>query len=568
MDIPSRPTGSMRFVDSRTIDGSVRVGRYELLMQLASGGMATVYIGRQRGAGGFEKIVAIKRMHPHIGAIPELAESFMDEARIASLIHHPNVVSVHDVHEGEDGERLLVMDYVEGGSLANMVRGAKKRGIKLPRPVALRIIVEALRGLHAAHEQRSMTGVPLNIVHRDATPQNILIGIDGAVKITDFGIARAAERSTQTVAGQVKGKFRYMAPEQARGKDVDRRVDIFAMGVVLFELLADVPFLKGDSDVEILRTLALGQFTPLHEVDPTVPQDLSAIVMQAVAEAPDDRWATADEFASALDAWARQHAKTATATEVARMLNELCGSAIEERRTALLEVLSGQRAPAEAVFSASYTTANGGPGQGSGGSYTGALNTPAQPITGAPLTPEGMFTEQLLTPAPPSKRKPLLLAGLGVAALLALAGGVLVATKVPQQEGSVSAVTPVEATATTPTPEPRITVTVSAEQPVSEVRAPSIGDIAFNDTSTTFTLPKDSATVTVHFRMADGTEREASVTPSESAALRLVKPAATADEGEKKEAPKDPPPPVVTPKSTATAKLPVKPPTMRKNPYD
>jgi eukaryotic-like serine/threonine-protein kinase len=273
-------------LESRTLVGATQVGRYELLLQLASGGMATVYIGRQRGAGGFERIVAIKRMHPHIGAVPELAAAFMDEARIASLIHHPNVVNVHDVHDGADGERLLVMDYIEGASLANLMRAARKREIRVPRPVSLRIIVETLRGLHAAHEQRSMTGASLQIVHRDATPQNILIGIDGAVKITDFGIARAAERSNETVAGQVKGKFRYMAPEQAMGKPIDRRVDIFAVGIVLYEVISGEPFIKGDSDVEVLRALAMGNFTPLHEADPTVPRDLSDVVMRALSERP------------------------------------------------------------------------------------------------------------------------------------------------------------------------------------------------------------------------------------------------------------------------------------------
>jgi serine/threonine-protein kinase len=190
--------------------------------------MATVYVGRQRGAGGFERLVAIKRMHPHVGVVPELAAAFMDEARIASLVRHPNVVNVHDVHDA-GGERLLVMDYVDGASLSAVMRAARKRGERISRPAALRIAIESLHGLHAAHEQHNLEGRPLGIVHRDATPHNILLGVDGSVRLTDFGIAKAAERSVQTAAGLAKGSSPHGAGAGARRRARPPRRR-FAMG--------------------------------------------------------------------------------------------------------------------------------------------------------------------------------------------------------------------------------------------------------------------------------------------------------------------------------------------------
>ena len=225
------------------------------------------------------------------------------------------------------------------------MKATQKRDVRVPRPIALHIVVQALFGLHAAHEQRGLDGRPLEIVHRDATPQNILIGVDGAVKIADFGIARASERSMETVGGQVKGKFRYMAPEQARGGAVDRRVDIFAMGIVIWELLANGRFLKGDTDAEVLRQIAMSEFRVLHEVEPGTPKDLSAIVMRALEKDPEQRWPTAEAFAGALDAWARAHGEMPSSGDVAQYLDQLCGDAIRERRRRLMDTLSGKRPP-------------------------------------------------------------------------------------------------------------------------------------------------------------------------------------------------------------------------------
>ena len=222
--------------EERAGAGAVLVGgRYEVLTQLGSGGMAHVYVGRRHGAQGFQRVVAIKRMRAHLLQDTELTAQFADEARIASLIQHPNVVSIHDVHE-ENGELFLVMDYIDGASLSELMRELRRRRQRMDVDVALRIAVDTLRGLHAAHELRDYNGTFMNVVHRDATPANILLGRDGSVRITDFGIAKAVVREAETQAGFIKGKFSYMAPEQAADEKLDRRVDVFTVGIVLWEV--------------------------------------------------------------------------------------------------------------------------------------------------------------------------------------------------------------------------------------------------------------------------------------------------------------------------------------------
>lgn len=546
---PGLPPGS--------IIGATQVGRYELLLELASGGMATVYIGRQRGAGGFERIVAIKRMHPHIGAVPELAASFLDEARIASLIHHPNVVSVHDVHES-DGERLLVMDYVDGVSLAALVKSARKHDRRLPPHVATHIIAQTLRGLHAAHEQRSITGTPLDIVHRDATPQNLLLGVDGSVRLTDFGIAKAAERSAHTTTGNVKGKFRYMAPEQAMGKNLDRRVDIFALGAVLWELLSGQRFLKGDSDAEIIHNLAMCNFEDLHTVEPSIPTELSTLVMTAVAERPEDRWSTAEQFADALDHWARSTHHVATATEVATLVNELCSPQITSRRQALNEVLHGQRPPVSLA---------GGPASTSSIELSTGSNASFAALSAAGPPPSDM------PPAPrPRWRHPAVLVGGGVLLLGVVGLAVAIPSSSSGQAGSqptapssAPAAASAAPTASAAPVEERVAVTLISERPISSVKAHGARDIQpRSDGGVSFSLPKGSSEVMVQVRFQDDSSMERAITPSENTMLRLTstetKAAKSDTKGASKPTKADPPPDKAATKT--------KPPSIKPNPYE
>ncbi len=210
---------------------------YELITEIASGGMATVFLARRKGAGGFQRLVAIKRLHPELEAEPEIAEMFLEEARIAAQIHHANAVPILEIGKSARGY-YLVMEYVEGVTLAQLVQRAEQKGITIARPVAIRILLDALSGLHAAHELEDDSGQPLGTVHRDVSPQNILVGMDGAARITDFGVARTTAHATSAKIETVKGRVEYMAPEQIRQEPIDRRADLFAMGVILWEALA------------------------------------------------------------------------------------------------------------------------------------------------------------------------------------------------------------------------------------------------------------------------------------------------------------------------------------------
>jgi serine/threonine protein kinase/predicted ATPase len=332
-------------VHEPTPSGSERlssVGRYELLLEIAAGGMATVYAGRQRGAGGFERVVAVKRMHPHLSALDEFASAFMDEARIASLIRHQNVVGVHDVHEAR-GEHLLVMDYVDGVSLASLMASAWKGGKAIPRATAVYIVAQALRGLHAAHELTDIDGTPLSIVHRDASPHNVLLGADGSVRITDFGIAKIREQNAHTNQGHAKGKFRYMAPEQARGGDIDRRADVFALGVVSWELLTGRRLFESGNEQAVLATLEAGNFRRPSVVDASIPEALESIVMKALNADREGRYATALAFARALEDWSSEVNERAREPDVARLVEELSGQPLAQRRRSLSEALQSSR---------------------------------------------------------------------------------------------------------------------------------------------------------------------------------------------------------------------------------
>ena len=214
-----------------------RVGRYELLLPVGTGGMATVYLARVSVVEGVFRQVALKLMHPSVQADSDNAVSLLEEAKLAAQIRHPNVVTVVEVGDSPHGI-FLVMDYVEGDTLSGLRRTRRKQGGQLPPNIAGRIMLDSLAGLHAAHELKDELGQPLHLVHRDFSPQNILVGTDGISRLTDFGVAKAAGRSNVTKSGIIKGKVAYMSPEQALGKEVDRRCDVWAAGVVCWELLA------------------------------------------------------------------------------------------------------------------------------------------------------------------------------------------------------------------------------------------------------------------------------------------------------------------------------------------
>ncbi len=308
------------------------LGRYELIGEIASGGMATVFLARRDGAGGFQRLVAVKRLHPHLAHQEEFVQMFLDEARLAAAIHHPHVVPIL---ESENGN-YVVMEFIEGDTLAGLSERALARGVMLPRTVVVRIVLDALAGLHAAHQLEDGEGRLLGLVHRDCTPQNILIGTDGSSRITDFGVARAASRLAITRSQTVKGKVAYLSPEQATAGELDRRSDLFTMGIVLWEILAGRPLFLTDNDATTVSRLLGGPIPSVRQFAPDVSPDLDEVCTRALQRSAARRYPTAAAMAEALEAAARHTLGDAGSPgEVGRCVEMLLGSDLAAQRDAV-----------------------------------------------------------------------------------------------------------------------------------------------------------------------------------------------------------------------------------------
>jgi serine/threonine-protein kinase len=280
--------------------------RCELLARIASGGMGTVYLGRLRGPAGFRRLVALKRAHDHLVRSPSFARMFRTEARLASRLHHPNVVAVHDVEE-LDGELVLVMDYVQGGALSSLLSTARTH--PLDPAIAIRILLDAAAGLDAAHELTDDQGRKLGLVHRDVSPENVLVGTDGIARISDFGVAKVVRGATSATDGRdLKGKIAYMAPEQARSDAVDRRADVFAVGVMLWEAATGTRPWRGIPELTILQTLFAGRFPRPRSIKPEIPEALEAILIRArMKSALDNDTAIDQDDLKAIEAEAKKN---------------------------------------------------------------------------------------------------------------------------------------------------------------------------------------------------------------------------------------------------------------------
>ena len=270
-----------------------------LLLELGRGGMGTVYLAATSGPGGFQKLSVVKRLTPDLACDPDFLKMFLDEARLAARLNHPNIVQTLEVGADERGH-FIEMEYMEGQSLQTLVRGAAKSHA-LTTPLAIWILAQTLAGLHHAHELTAYDGTALHVVHRDVSPHNVFVTYDGAVKLLDFGIAKAADSSSRTATGVFKGKLHYMAPEQVLLRPVDRRADVFAVGVILWQLLTGERLWGGLADHEVVEKLADGCIPSPRSLAPEVPEDLDAICMRALAATPDERYATAADFEAALE---------------------------------------------------------------------------------------------------------------------------------------------------------------------------------------------------------------------------------------------------------------------------
>jgi serine/threonine-protein kinase len=317
------------------------IGRYEVVGHLAEGGMAEILLGRLVGPRGFEHPVVIKRILPHLARSKEFVDMFVDEARIVAAIRHPNVVAVHEL--GRDGDELfLVLEYLEGESVGSLVRRLWTRGEALDHRVAAHIIAQACAGLHAAHELTDEHGVVRDLVHRDVSPQNVFVTYAGDVKVLDFGIAKAAKRHTRTEAGQLKGKFGYMSPEQCHNKPLDRRSDIFALGTLLYELTTSRRLFKRESELDILKAITEQPIARPSTIAADYPPALEAICMRALERRRSARYETAADMRRDLLAAIHTLGVDRLPEEMlAKQMRVAFADRIEEKRELLRRVQSG-----------------------------------------------------------------------------------------------------------------------------------------------------------------------------------------------------------------------------------
>ncbi len=462
-----------------------QLGRYEVLTQLASGGMAAVYVARARGVAGFERLVAIKVLHPHLAYEEEFISMFLDEARLAARIRHPNVVPTLDISDTDGDGFFLVMEFIEGDHFGSLLGHAARGGERVPANVTSRIVLDALAGLGAAHRLTDEAGQLLHLVHRDVSPHNIMVGADGIGRLTDFGVAKAEKRLSSTRAGQFKGKLAYMAPEQASTGYADQRSDLFSMGIILWESLTGRRLFRGENNAATLTKI-------LHEDIPSPSalwDDLGAfdeLLKKALDRDPAQRFQTAEDFAIALEEAARNHAGIATGRGVADEVKHWLGERIETQRARVRDAIDqlGRSEYSEAAIpipresSASNVTISGRRRPVTESQALSAVSQVAEVPQQAPKSRKGLLVAALL----------LLLVGVGAGVWAAQQGtgtGETIASEAPTVETS-QAPPPTEVagpTEVTPPTETGDTAGTDTESGQPETGDSANGDSAMADTA-------------------------------------------------------------------------------------
>ncbi|HXX66707.1 MAG TPA: serine/threonine-protein kinase [Polyangiaceae bacterium] len=327
------PSHSANAVRRKTVD---RVGKYDLIAVLARGGMGDVYLGVLQGPVGFSKLLVIKELRRDVQEDEAHISMFLDEARLAARLNHPNIVQTIEV--GADGQRrFIAMEYLEGQPLNRVLHRARKRGTPLPPPMHFRIVCDALTALEYAHSFTEFDGTPLGVVHRDVSPQNVFVTYEGHVKLIDFGVARTSVASQQTRPGSLKGKLKYMSPEQAASRFVDRRTDIFATGIMLWEGILGAGPWEGLADLDILKNLMSGRVPRLSQVRPDLDPDLTEIVDRATSPDPGDRYPTAHAMRDELEHYVAVHGLS-----LGRELPAFVSMLFREDRRKLLALIDAQ----------------------------------------------------------------------------------------------------------------------------------------------------------------------------------------------------------------------------------
>ncbi len=298
------------------------LGKYQLVKKLAVGGMGEVWLARQKGPVGFEKLVVVKTLLKHLREDQEFVNMFFDEARIAAVLNHPNIAQIYDLGE-DNGEYFIAMEYVHGLSLRDVVVHALEHGNGMPLALKCRVIADAAAALDFAHQAKTPAGQQLDLIHRDVSPQNILIGFNGAVKLIDFGVAKAANKLVRTATGIIKGKYAYMSPEQAYGKQLDGRSDVFGLGTVFWEILCTERLFKRDNETETLQAVVGADINPPSMLDRAVPKSLDPIVLKALSRELPGRYESAAAFQKAIEGWLAKQRLPATNAHLAAFMKQL-----------------------------------------------------------------------------------------------------------------------------------------------------------------------------------------------------------------------------------------------------
>ncbi|MDC0745775.1 serine/threonine protein kinase [Polyangium mundeleinium] len=578
-------------------DGDSSIGKYRFIASLGHGGMADVYLAVVPGPAGFNKLQVVKRLRRDYVEDPDHVEMFLDEARLAARLSHPNVVQTYEVSES-DGEYFMAMEYLEGQPFNRIISRAKKD----PPPPGLlfRIVADALAGLHYAHELTDYDGTPLHIVHRDASPHNVLVTYDGHTKILDFGIAKSEVRSGETRTGIVKGKVAYMAPEQARCKPLDRRADVFVLGIVLWEIATGRKLWDKASDIEVLHRLATGEYPRVHDVNPNAPEEIDRICAKAMARDPAERYATAAEMRADILAYLDQARLRTSSEDVGRYVTTAFGDkradirkVIDQQISKLKAQQSGERmaipdvaGPPDAAPDSLSIPNLGGSGRHSlngSGSNPKSLTGSNARIPGtnslppAALPSQGQEATMQVAAAPASNRGSMIL---GAAIVLAAAMGAFVFMK-SRAPGPNAAPSSAEATQTEAAPQPAPSaapVATAAVAPTNtpegtamveiKVRAiPAQAEIFLDGAhlpTNPFTgkFPADGASHRVHAEARDHRSAAQIVTFDKDAKLELVlepksgaaqaTPTTTSDDPPEEPAATPTPPPSPAPAATST----------------
>jgi eukaryotic-like serine/threonine-protein kinase len=453
------------------------VGRYALYAELASGGMATVHFGRLMGPVGFARTVAIKRLHPQYAKDPEFVSMFLDEARLAARIQHPNVAATLDV-VATQGELFLVMEYLQGETLSRLMRAARDMNTAIDPRVVSTILSGSLHGLHAAHEAKNERGEALGIVHRDISPQNILVGQDGVPRVLDFGVAKAAGRFHTTREGNVKGKLPYMSPEQLRGGEVDRTTDTYAAAVVLWEALTCRKLFRGENEGSVLEAVLFGTIEPPSTHVPHITPELDALVLKGLDRDKSKRFQTAREFALALE----RCVAPALASDVGEWVHRVAGSVLTQRAEKIAEIESfsntGDQPMVTEVMQGLADTNQ--PPAPPASTSTPAIGDPSSQVSSISVAAQSR--------PPPEKRRGLMIGLLGVGAAIALLLVGLLVGLSHSNDRNVGSATPTASTASSAPPTATTTATVEATPP--STGTPTVAAVASSAT------PIKSATAT------------------------------------------------------------------------